>query len=79
VEEVMNTGKAESRQTGAELAVIAEISPRGLESDDAREIAARLAEQAVTGLPEWRRGGARIYAHNLADGPVDQCTLDSGA
>ena len=69
----MNTGKAESRQTGAELAVIAEISPRGLESDEGREIAARLAEQALTGLPEWRRGAARIYAHNLADGPVDQC------
>ncbi|HEX2094842.1 MAG TPA: hypothetical protein VHG28_20755 [Longimicrobiaceae bacterium] len=73
VEEVMNTASQESRQRGAELAVLAQISPRGLESDEAREIALRLAEQAVTGAAEWRRGAARIYAHNIADGPTDLC------
>lgn len=73
VEEVMCSEKQESRQRGAELAVLARISTRGLESDAAIEAAERLAEKAITGPPEWRRGAARVYAHNLIDGPTELC------
>jgi hypothetical protein len=73
VEEVMRSEPPQARTRGAELAVIAQISTRGLESDAARSAAERLAEEVVTGELEWRKGAARIYSHNLVDGPADLC------
>lgn len=71
VRDLMHAGGADARQRGAELAVLGLLSAAGLEDDAA--LARQLAEEAITGAPEWRRGAARIYAHNWADHPTTQC------
>jgi hypothetical protein len=74
IEEVMGADLPPARQRGAELATIWWISWSGHEDDDARTAAGRLAELALTGAPEWRRGAARIHAHNvLLEGARDLC------
>lgn len=73
VEEVMQSGKAESRKRGAELAVLARISTRSLESDAALAAAERLCEKAMTGPADWRSGAARVLSHNLVGGPTELC------
>jgi hypothetical protein len=70
---LMNDETEQAQQWGAELACIAFISPGALESDDARDKARNLAEKALSGPPTWRRGAARIYAHNIARGSSEVC------
>lgn len=52
-------------QGGAELACIATIWPRALDTPAALEDARLLAEEAITGPAPWRRGAARVYAENV--------------
>lgn len=70
---MMDADSEECQQRGAELACIAAISPHALETQAHRNDARLLAEEALTGKVTWRRGAARIYAHNIVDGPQVQC------
>lgn len=65
VRAMMNHGKEAVQEKGAELACIAAISDGVMESDDARNVAQELAEQALCGIPVWRRSAAHIYGHNM--------------
>jgi hypothetical protein len=64
------------QQRGAELACITYISPAALESSTLEAATEELAQQAIHGTVAWRKGAARIYAHNLVDGPRDRCTRE---
>ena len=73
VHDLMHAESNDARQRGAELAVLSVLSTAGLEDDTARARARQLADEALAGAPEWRRGAATIYAHNWADHPTGQC------
>ncbi len=64
------------QQRGAELACIASISTRAMESAEAQADAQQLASRMITGPAPWRRGAARIYAHNVVDGPSTICVQE---
>lgn len=53
------------QKRGAELACIVSISPKMLGSDEALADAEALANTTLAGPVPWRRGAARIYAHNI--------------
>jgi len=65
---MMNDDNETVQQRGAELACIAAISPRAMESDAAHVAAKALAQEALTGPAPWRRGAAHIYSVNLGLG-----------
>jgi hypothetical protein len=56
------------QQRGAELACIAAISPKAMESQKAATEAQDAAQTALFGPPSWRRGAAHIYALNAGRG-----------
>lgn len=62
------------QKRGAELACIASISPEALGSDEALADAEALATTTLAGPVPWRRGAARIYAHNIDTGASTLCT-----
>ena len=62
-----------SKERGAQLACIAALSTKAMESAEAQTVAQRLAEQCLTGLIAWRRGAFKIYAHNLVDDSTGKC------
>jgi hypothetical protein len=70
---MMNEAQEDVRQRGAELACIAAISSRALESVEAERDARALAEAAITGPPPWRRGAARVYAVNVGSDSSTVC------
>lgn len=65
---LMSEAKEEHSQRGAELACIAAISPAALESEGERAEARRMADEALSGPPTWRRGATRVLALNLVRG-----------
>jgi hypothetical protein len=65
---MMNDTNENIQQRGAELACIAAISPKAMESQVAESAAQSLAQEALTGSPPWRRGAARVYGQNAARG-----------
>lgn len=65
---LMNESYENIQQRGAELACITALSSVALESAEAEADARELAGRTLTGPPSWRRGAARIYAHNIAIG-----------
>jgi|GEM_PF-1163505 len=74
---MMNDDNESVQQRGAELACIAAISPRAMESDAAHLAAEVLAQETLTGPAPWRRGAAHIYSVNLgmgAEGCVEALT-----
>jgi hypothetical protein len=73
VRDLMHADAPDARRRGAELVVLSALSAAGLENDEARALAAQLESEAITGLSEWRRGAAHVYAHNWADHPTGQC------
>src|SRR5205085_9303850 len=70
---MMDEAQEDVRQRGAELACIAAISPRALESAEADRDAQALAEAAITGGSPWRRGAARVYAVNIGSDSSTVC------
>jgi hypothetical protein len=73
IREMVHAELPETRQRGAELAVLGYLSPRGLENTEAVALATDLAQEIMGGPADLRRGAARIFAHNLADHPADEC------
>jgi hypothetical protein len=73
IRDLMHVDASAVRQRGAELATLCVLAAAGLESESAQALAERLAEEAMTGMPDLRRGSARIYAHNWASHPTGQC------
>lgn len=67
---LMNDEVEECQQRGAELACIATISRR-VDSDPEGD--ADMADSLISGPAIWRRGAARIYAHNADGKSSDVC------
>lgn len=63
---LMEEEEEEHQQRGAELACIAALSSGVLGSPQAQAAAQKMEQEVLTGRTSWRRGAARIYAHNLA-------------
>jgi hypothetical protein len=61
------------KERGAQLACLAALSTRALESDLARTQAQELAQSTLAGPGAWRRGAAFIYSHNIAGNLWDVC------
>jgi hypothetical protein len=70
---MMDAESEPCQQRGAELACIAAISPRALETESNLIDASAFAAEALGGNTAWRRGAARIYGSNIVDGPREQC------
>lgn len=70
--DMMNDGHESIQQRGAELACIAAISPKGMESELAAAEAQTLAQTVRTGTIPWRRGAAHVYGLNAGRG-VENC------
>ena len=66
--QMMNYPNEEVQERGAGLACIAAISDKVMESEEAQVAAKTLAENAIKGLPAWRRGAAHIYTYNMTYG-----------
>ena len=66
--QMMNYPNEEVQARGAGLACIAAISDKVMESEEAQVAAKALAENAINGLPTWRRGAAHIYTYNMTYG-----------
>jgi len=75
VRDLMHAEAKDARQRGAELAALSVLSSAGLENEAASALAQELAEEAISGAAEWRRGTATIYAHNWAGHPTNQCQI----
>lgn len=73
---MMNEGKDECKRRGAELACIAAISPRSMDSDADRESAKKLASEVITGPVQWKRGAVRIYTDNISAEPSAICAQE---
>lgn len=71
--EMMRADEVDSRQRGAELAILGKLASGGLKSPEAVELANALVREALGGPAEARRGAARIYAHNIANDPDGDC------
>ncbi|HJP93083.1 MAG TPA: hypothetical protein VJ875_14090 [Pyrinomonadaceae bacterium] len=65
---MMNDPNENVQHRGAELACIAAISPKAMESQVAEIAAQSLAQEALSGSPPWRRGAARVYGQNAGRG-----------
>lgn len=72
---VMQSDAAQCRQRGAELACIAALSPHVMETEAALAVAQALANDALHGHTDWRRGAARVYAANLVHGSRESCEM----
>ena len=72
---LMNEKPEEIQQRGAELACIASISPKALETTEDQADAQEIAKQAITGPASWRRGAAHAYAANIAHEFSDVCVI----
>jgi ATPase family associated with various cellular activities (AAA) len=70
---LMNEKFEEIQQRGAELACIASISPKALETTEDQADAQEIAKQAITGPASWRMGAAHAYAANIAHEFSDVC------
>jgi hypothetical protein len=68
---MMNDSHESIQQRGAELACLAFISPKGMESELAANEARSLADATLTGSPPWRRGAAHVYGINAGRAPED--------
>jgi len=68
VEYMMMRSKPEIQKMGAELACIASISEKAMESQNAIDAAKLLANQAINGEEALRQGAAHIYSFNIAKG-----------
>jgi len=68
---MMNDASENVQQRGAELACIAAISPKAMESQAAEIAAQSLAQETLTGSSPWRRGAARVYGQNASRGAED--------
>jgi hypothetical protein len=55
IKAMMAESSEEHQQRGAELACVAAISPLAIESPEEISDARRMADDAVTGPPPWRR------------------------
>ena len=63
------------QQRGAELACIAALSVDVLNRQDV-QVAREMAEESVVGRAAWRRGAARIFAHNAARDDSGTCVRE---
>jgi hypothetical protein len=70
---LMNEKFEEIQQRGAELACIASISPKALETAENQADAQEIAKPALIGPTPWRRGAAHVYAVNIASEFSDVC------
>ncbi|HEX2958544.1 MAG TPA: ATP-binding protein [Chitinispirillaceae bacterium] len=68
IEYMMQNLKPEVQKMGAELACIASISDVAMESQEAIDAAALLANQAMCGEEVLRQGAAHIFSFNIAKG-----------
>jgi hypothetical protein len=68
IEMMMNYANEEVQERGSGLACVAAISGGIMESDEVFTTAKALAEQAINGIPAWRRGAAHIYTYNMTYG-----------
>ncbi|MBE2222901.1 MAG: ATP-binding protein [Anaerolineae bacterium] len=68
LEMMMHYSNEEVQERGAGLACVAAISGGAIESEEAFAAAQALADQAISGLPAWRRGAAHIYTYNMTHG-----------
>ncbi len=64
IEEMLHHPNEQVQKRGAELACIASFSHGAMEDEEARLMATELEQQIISGKDTWRRGAARIYAHN---------------
>lgn len=71
IDAMMNSEKEKVQIQGAQLASIADISPKAMESSQAEHQAHELADKVVTGSAAWRRGGADVYADNMKRDSID--------
>ncbi len=72
IKKMMHYTNEETQEQGAGLACVAAISGGAMESDEALAVAQALAEQAISGIPAWRRGAAHIYSYNMTDSSSDE-------
>ena len=68
IEHMMQHSKPEIQRMGAELACIASISEKAMESQNAIDAAEVLANEAVNGEESLRQGAAHVYSFNIANG-----------
>lgn len=68
VEYMMQHSKPEIQRMGSELACIASISEKAMESQNAIDAAELLANKAIHGEEALRQGAAHIYSFNMAKG-----------
>lgn len=68
IEYMMRHSTPEVQKMGAELACIASISEKAMESQSARDAAELLANKAINGEDVLRQGAAHIYSFNIARG-----------
>lgn len=73
---LMDEDNETCQQRGAELACIAAISLLALDSVEDQANAQELAGEVMVGPATWRRGAARVYAHNIADAPSTVCVQE---
>jgi Cdc6-like AAA superfamily ATPase len=70
---MMNHKEDNVQEQGAQLACIAGLSNTSMESEEAFQAAQKLAEQTMNASIPWKRGAAKIYAHNITEIPGDIC------
>ncbi len=70
---LMNEDHETLQQRGAELACIAAISSKALDSEEDHANALALAEETLNGSAAWRRGAAHVYVANITTEVSSQC------
>jgi hypothetical protein len=70
---MMNHHSEQVQEQGAQLACIAALSERAMESTEAKAAAGELAGACLISSPAWRRGAARVYGHNITGSSMEIC------
>ena len=76
IQSMMDHADPKVQKRGAELACIAAISPPVQQEHQNQVLAQSMAEAAITGPPEWRRGAAHVYTQNLNGSALTRCAIE---
>lgn len=68
IDQMIENPKPEVQEMGAELACIAAISDKAMETEEALTEAKAFAQKMITGRTSLRRGATSVYAFNMTQG-----------